>query len=287
MYYKELPDITEKQKEIVNLVFQYRFINRHQIQRYLNHKDAKRINTWLKDLVEKKYLGRIYSRKLLENTKPAIYFLQNNGILQSRFSKGEEFGVLNEQLEFEYVKKYYKDKNASNTFVNHCVSVCEVCIKLIEIERESGKQEYEFLTKTEESIYQQLWGRDYEEIKELTPDVIIYKYLITKNDVEGAGTYLLELFDENTPSYAIRYKIKQFVLLYQSESWKNFQGADLRLPSCVLIFPNQNVFNRMSKYLKKQLEEEEVGDAAFLLTTHEKAVEGNLEKHIWKMVPEQ
>ena len=70
-----LPKTTEKQKDIIDNVFRFRFINRYQIQKIVGHKDSKRVNVWLKDLVEKNYLGRIYSRKLLENTKPAVYYL--------------------------------------------------------------------------------------------------------------------------------------------------------------------------------------------------------------------
>ncbi len=53
---------TGKQIEIIDLVYKFRFINRTQIQKILNHKDPRRINAWLKELVEYKYLGRIYSK---------------------------------------------------------------------------------------------------------------------------------------------------------------------------------------------------------------------------------
>ena len=104
MNYRELPDITERQKEIVDLVYQYRFINSKQLQRLFNHKDARRINTWLRDLVEKKYLGRIYSKKLLENTKPAIYYLMNNGIIWARYEMGMQYGAFNEQLDIKVIE---------------------------------------------------------------------------------------------------------------------------------------------------------------------------------------
>src|SRR5258708_38703492 len=73
-------NITPKQKEIMMFIYKFRFLNRIQIQTLLCHKDPKRINVWLKDLVEKKYLGRIYSKKLFENTKPAIYYVAIKGI---------------------------------------------------------------------------------------------------------------------------------------------------------------------------------------------------------------
>src|SRR5258708_12689766 len=72
--------LTGKYSEITELVYKYRFIDRIQIQKVLNHKGPRRINTWLKELTEAEFLGRIYSNKLLENTKPTIYYLSYKGI---------------------------------------------------------------------------------------------------------------------------------------------------------------------------------------------------------------
>ena len=65
-----LPGVTKKQKEIVELVYKHRFINRIQIQTLLGHKDYKTINLWLKDLKEKQYVEWIYSTHFAEKTKP-------------------------------------------------------------------------------------------------------------------------------------------------------------------------------------------------------------------------
>ena len=50
-----IPYITPKQQEIPKLIYKFRFLNRIQIQTLLNHKDKRRINSWLKDLSEKEY----------------------------------------------------------------------------------------------------------------------------------------------------------------------------------------------------------------------------------------
>ncbi len=133
MNYRELPTISKKQKEIMDLVYKFRFVNREQLQRLFGHKDASRLNKWLKDLVEKKYLGRIYSHKLLENTKPAIYYLNNNGIILVRYKEDGE------KLDIKYLKKFYEDKHASQTFVNHCVTLFEFYIQLKKAEEVANK----------------------------------------------------------------------------------------------------------------------------------------------------
>lgn len=139
MNFRELPEITERQKEIMDLVYRFRFINRAQLQRYFNHKDARRINTWLRDLVAKGYLGRIYSKKLLENTKPAIYYLSNNGIIHIRYRMGADYGAKDEKLEVRQIKKFYEDKNASQSFINHSVALFELFLQIEEHKRSLNK----------------------------------------------------------------------------------------------------------------------------------------------------
>ncbi len=276
MHYKELPNITKKQSEIVKLVFQYRFANRVQIQRYLKHKDPKRINAWLKDLVEKQYLGRIYSHKLLENTKPAIYFLHNNGILYNRFN-AEEINHSEGLLDFIYVKKYYKDKRASTTFVKHCVSICEICIQFLEFERKTTTVKFELYTKSEHLILLQLRGEEYIHIKKLVPDVALYEYTETKDHKIESVTYFVELFDPRVPRYAIRYKIRQFLSLYKAGNRQTIVTSTESL-SCILVFPTQAILNKMSKYLNDLIKEDDFEDPYFILTTHSNAMKYGIKK---------
>lgn len=72
----KLPPITKKQQTILLLISHFRFLDRTQIQKYLKHKDEARSNAWLKDLIEKEYIGRLYTRKFPENTKPAVYYIR-------------------------------------------------------------------------------------------------------------------------------------------------------------------------------------------------------------------
>ena len=58
-----IPYITKKQQEIPLLTYRFRFINSLQIQKFMGHKGKRRTNSWLKDLIEKEYLERIYDPK--------------------------------------------------------------------------------------------------------------------------------------------------------------------------------------------------------------------------------
>ena len=107
MPYKVLPDTTTKQNEIIDMVWKFRFINRHQVQKFFKYKDPRRLNEWFRDLVSKGYLGRKYSNKLLENTKPAIYHTGINGI---RFLKTQN------DYSMDVIQKLYRDGKREEPF---------------------------------------------------------------------------------------------------------------------------------------------------------------------------
>lgn len=284
MNYKELPEITEKQQEILGLVYRFRFINRRHIQKVLNHKDPKRINSWLKDLVTKGYLGRIYSHKLLLNTKPAIYYLNNTGVLWVRFNKGSSEG---EELEFTQVKKFYEDKHASETFINHCLFICDVYVQLQDIEKGKKNLEYDFVTKTELWTEEQAYGKT-ENLREYIPDVYIERELETKKRIDTAS-FFLELFDPGVPRYALRYTIKKYIEFYETDGWLHkFGPSKKNFPQVLLILPNQQKLNSLVTYIQKQLDESYDSETmTFHLTTYEKVQEEGLRNNvIWKVVPE-
>jgi hypothetical protein len=79
----------------------------------LNHWDSGRINAWLKDLTEKKFLNRIYIKKSPENTFPAKYFLGLNRIRYIR---------KNVEVEEKLLTKYYREQSRSKLFIEKSVS---------------------------------------------------------------------------------------------------------------------------------------------------------------------
>lgn len=292
MNFRELPDITLKQTEIMDLVYRFRFINRKQIQRLFNHKGPKRINTWLKDLVEKKYLGRIYSHKLLANTKPAIYFLNNNGILWVRY-KTED----GEALDFKYLKKFYQDKSASQTFINHCISISEFYTQFKEYERSINKDrkkekiEYYFQTKTEMWIDKQLnlySDEDFNELKQYIPDLYFEKILNPYGKNINSQTFFLELFPPHMPRWAIKYRISQYIKFREEGKWKHaYTGIDGKFPIILLIFPHQQKINAVSKFINDELlYGYDLEDMTFMVTTYQKAMTETLvgKQNIWKEI---
>ena len=71
--------ITNKQNTILTLLLTFRFLNSKQIQQFLNHKDHRRINGWLKDLTDKEYIERDFKPIYGILTKPAVFNLSPTG----------------------------------------------------------------------------------------------------------------------------------------------------------------------------------------------------------------
>src|ERR1700756_32248 len=116
-----LPKITKKQQAILGLLYQYRFLNRIQIQIMMKHKDYKTINVWLKDLREKHYVEWIYSTDFAEKTKPGIYYLGLNGIRHVKMLH---------PYKTEELRKRYRESTRSQIYIDRCLLIAQGCIVL-------------------------------------------------------------------------------------------------------------------------------------------------------------
>lgn len=223
--------ITPKQLEILTLIYRFRFLNRHQIQTLLNHKDPKRINTWLKDLTVRNILGRNYSTKLKENTKPAIYYLA---------TKSRKILLEQENTNEKILRRAYRDKNASEKLTNHCLFLVDIYLLLWKQSPENH-QELHFFTKSDLAEHYYLpYNR---------PDAYI-----SLKDRNITRRYFLEIIDEGTPRFMLRKKILQYIEYFDEGTWHDRTLYDN--PSLLIICPNQNIYDFLFKYITQVLEEE-------------------------------
>ena len=233
--------VTPKQLEILILLYRFRFLNRSQIQILLKHKDTRRINTWLKDLTIKKFIGRNYSTKLKENTKPAIYYL----ITKSKTLLMDQPGIDNKLL----LKRIYRERTRSQRLIDHSTLLCDLYFEILKNE-ESGK--LQFYTKTDLSTHYYLpFNR---------PDA----YIIREKD-KIAKRYFLEIIDEGTPRFMIRKKIEQYIEYYDTNTWQD--KTDHPFPTILFLCPNELIKNFLHKYLTQVMEEESHADIDFYLST--------------------
>lgn len=291
MNFKELPEISDRLTNIVNLVAQYRFINRHQFQKLYGHKDPSRLNKWLKELVNKGYLRRIYSHKLLENTKPAIYYLGNNGIVWLRWN--ESFASDTDPIPFNLLKKYYQDKDASESFINHCLSLFEIYLQCQETTNSTDDEDPENRLRTKSQIWlkeklRANYEEPFEDIKELIPDLYLLKTTESESRIEEQHFFII-LFDSHVPRYAMRYKVDKFIEFFDDD---DHDCADIvgdgykEIPTILIIFPTQQKMNQIGRYIAKSLAENYAPKPTFFVTTLENIMTDGLfgQEKTWRLI---
>lgn len=242
----KLPKITNKQQEILALLYRYRFLNRIQIQSLMGHSDKRRIGSWLKDLREKHYVEWIYSTDFLEKTKPAIYYLGINGVrfLKQQTSTSDDDGA-NDSDSQEHqtyplaeLRKRYREHDRSESFRTHSILLADCSISLQA--KTTRRLSYDCYTQADYTPP----GRDYHFLA--TSDTITPDLCIIKNDSEkrtkdnpnvnwARTNYLLQIFDPGFPHYRIRYRLKQYVTYLIDDEWDS--GDNDPPPIILLVCP--------------------------------------------------
>lgn len=236
--------ITPKQLEILILLYRFRFLNRLQLQTLLHHKDTKRINTWLKDLTDKKVIGRHYSTKLKENTKPAIYYLMT----KSKTLLIGNLGIDEKLL----LKRVYREKIRSQKLIDHCILLANFYLDLI---KTATDEKIHFFTKTDLSTHYYLpFNR---------PDAYI-----AREKGKTIKRYFLEIIDEGTPRFMIRKKIEQYIEYYDANTWQERTGHPF--PAILFLCPNDLIKDFLHKHLTQVMEEEAQVEIDFYLSTTDK-----------------
>lgn len=252
----ESTKLTPKQLEILLLLYRYRFLDRTHIQRFLHHKDPKRINTWLKDLTDKNIIGRKYSRKLKENTKPAIYHLatKSRRILLERNDANEKL-----------LKRVYREKTRSQRLIDHCLLVADIHFLLLSKLRKNEK--LHFFTQTD------LVNHYYLPYKR--PDA----YIAVEGEKE-TKRYFLEIIDEGTPRFLLRSRIASLIEYFDEKTW--YKKTNHPDPALLFVCPNSTLKSFLYRHISQVLEEEAEDELQFYLTSKEQIEYGT--GNIWELV---
>ena len=232
-------NITKKQLEIIILVYRFRFLNRLQIQKLLNQKQKNRINYWLKDLYDKKIIGRNYSKKFGDNIKPAVYFLK---------SKSKNYLIDQVEKDTKLTERIYGEKNRSQKFINHCLLSADFYLNL---KKSPEDRQIYFYTKID------LLDHDY--LPSSHPDA----YVATKKN-KRLKRYFFEIIDEGTPRFIIRAKIKQYLEYYSDNTWQEVTKHPF--PKILILCPNDLIKNYLHSFIPRIIVEEDQEEVDFYLS---------------------
>ena len=260
---KNPPQITQKQQEILLLLYRYRFLNRIQIQTFLNHKYPKRINDWLRDLTAKEYIGRIYSSDFGENTKPAIYYVAINGI---RFLKTQD------ECLSEVIQKFYREKGRQESFIQRSVFIAECCLGFLKASRETASLSYDILTESElidpESSYNFLSEYD-------------FQLCVTKHKGKKTSQFLMTYFEPTLPKYRIRKRIKTWPDdFYYDNEWEG--TTEQPFPRIYVICPTKSVMISCKRLTHSLLEDTDREDFLISFTYEGLVNKDGITGEIWE-----
>lgn len=274
----QLPNITLKQREILKLLYSYRFLDRIQIQTLMNHKDYKRINVWLKDLREKHYVERIYSSDFAEKTKPAVYYLGLNGI---RYLKTLDAYSLEE------LRKRYRESSRSQTYIDRCALVADCCITLTKQRTDTTTYYYE----TEADYLEDSYYHFLSESELIRPHLCFSKneYDYTSHEDVTIDSYLLEIFDATLPRYRMKKRLTNYMKYFDEEDseWEEETDND-KLPIILLVCPRTTDLiyakRRMRGLLAEEWEHDDEDRPHIRFTTIDKLKERGVSGEIWEPV---
>lgn len=246
-----LPKLTKKQQEILRLLYKFRFLNRIQIQAFLGHKDPKTINMWLRDLRSKGYVEWIYSTHFAEKTKPAIYYLNLNGVRYLRTltitNKDGDDGetVVSPYYPPEELRKRYKEPTRSQTFIDRCVLIadCALALEREDAANEARGKKLRYYYQTEADY---LLERSYYHFVLDIDDGLIQPQLIFCQDKLGEQeetiiSYILEVFDPTLPRYRMKKRLGDYVKFLDEEGseWQDETSTE-QLPIVLIVCPRMS-----------------------------------------------
>ncbi|HSW97947.1 MAG TPA: hypothetical protein VLF89_09040 [Candidatus Saccharimonadales bacterium] len=241
--------LTKKQQTILTLILTFRFINSKQIQQFLEHKDHRRINAWLKDITEKQYVIRDYTPIYGTLTKPAVYSLAALGRQYIR----ETF----HPWDTTYLKRLRDDVKRSKAFRVKCQLIADCCLIFFAgREKELIDTIQEILTEgviLKEDVFQFFTPAFYSELEydfpllsQLKPDA--YMYHKTETGIDHSCFYAIDAY---VPRLTLQYMLKNIFHILSNESWENDSIGSLQ---CYIICPSNMVIIYLRRLLKSFLE---------------------------------
>lgn len=257
-----LPKITNKQQQIIRLLYRHRFLDRQQIQTILQHKDKKRIITWLKDLREKQYVQWIYNTDdFAAKTKPAVYYIGLGGI---RYLK-----TIGDYPTTE-LRKRYKESGRTQAYIDRCLLIADCCIALDNKARTNEKINYVYLTEADYSNINSPYNLPLDELK---PHLYF-----EKEDDCNKTINVMELFDVSLPRYQVRKRLGEYLEYLQDNS------TDLSSLIALLAFSSTADLLYAKRSLRLLLEDDEEDELIIRLTTVDKIRKESVVGKIWEDV---
>lgn len=222
-----LPDIKDKQLEILNLLYKFRYLNRPQIQKMLNHKYYNNIQLWLNDLTNKKYIIKDYNKKFAAT--PAVYFLDKLSIQKLRDIDG---------IKQTELSRIYRERDNSKKFRYHKLFIADIYLSLLDLVKQSKAKLY-FYSKADIKGMKNM----------ITPEPDAYFAIEDSN--KNNDRYFLDVIKYPAPKAELEIRAKQYFDYCESEVWQ--KSTKHPFPKIIVVCPDYRSRNNLIKKVKELL----------------------------------
>jgi hypothetical protein len=231
-------ELTPKQKEIINLLLKFRFLNRIQIQNLIHHQYHNRINLWLKELTEKDYLRRFYETKFAATA--AVYALGN---------ASRAYLKQDQTIHPALINRVWREHQVSLPFRQRSLDIADIYLSLNNLTKTS-KTKLSFYTATD------LYGMAGMILP--VPDA----YFDIKERNGDHKRYFLDKLDSDDPN-RLRFRAREYFKYFHQGFWQH--KTRTAFPEILLIFNNNRLKNHLNYYIAHKLRREP--DIMFYLST--------------------
>ncbi len=221
--------LNDKQISILHLIYRFRFATTDLLAKSLGKKDKSEMNRRLKTLLVQEYIGRKYEPNYHLLGRHASFHLLPKGIraLKSLPETKSDPMVL---------RNIYKDKTASDRFIDHRLSAFDLYCQL----KEQYGDRLRYFTKSELSKF------------EYFPKPLPDAYL----RLDAAGNerhFLVDLIDDSQPFFVAVRRVKQYIKYAEEGDWEDATGS--KLPVILLACETPSFQYKLSKFSESAVED--------------------------------
>ncbi len=230
MTIKKTYKLNNYQKEIIDALYKFRFVNSDLLTTYLSSSSRRIINSRLKILLDHDYIGRLYDSSYKLSGKSAIYYLRPKSITYLKTI---------DNINNKVLIASYKDKSAKESIINHYQDVLTVYLKLANLYPKF-------------KIYSKSSIRD---LMDNAPDM-----MLTKNKTT---TYLLDYYQDDITYRNLIVKIRRFIDYADDLDQENLN------PIILIICQSTSLQKKVTRLIKRELNNSYVY-LTFLIITKDK-----------------
>ncbi len=251
--------LSKRQRQILILLYRFRFLTTNHIKQFLKHKNSTRIQQWLQYLTTNTYILSDYDRSTFEtNRKPAVYCLA---------SKSKHILELEKDCADALLRRIYKEKTLSKAFKERQLFLADFYFLLLSVYAEAEK--CVFFTSRD------LVGYDY--MPKPLPDA----YLAIKKKT-SSSRYFIEVLDETIKKSVLIGKVKKYFRYIGEGDWQ--AQTDKPFPKILFIAPDERRKRLLKRCINENFESSYETALCFFVTTRDKIKKEGLTTGIWEKV---